>query len=141
MNFLLSISCIPLTEQGSPTVSINRSFSISDNHDNNRTEEDVGSDTAGFEEQVQSINEHHELDDEEFGDDFDDFEEGGDGDDFGDFDDGFQQGEESSENVFEKPPDPLPVPDSLPGLVSQIDSIPTNAAPMHVLRGVMRGLT
>lgn len=54
-------------------------------------------------------------DDGEFGDDFDDFEEGGEGDDFGDFDDGFQQGEGHAETSFEKPPDQPSVPAPSPG--------------------------
>lgn len=64
-------------------------------------------------------------DDGEFGDDFDDFEEGGDGDedDFGDFDDGFQQGEEHAETTFDKPPDQPSVPVPSPGPVSQRYSI------------------
>lgn len=62
-------------------------------------------------------------DDGEFGDDFDDFEEGGEGDDFGDFDDGFQQGEEDAETSFAKPPDQPSVPAPSPGPVSQHYSI------------------
>lgn len=50
--------------------------------------------------------------DDGFGDDFDDFEEGGGGDDdFGDFDDGFQEPEPISEppqtDNVQLPPDPL----------------------------------
>lgn len=62
-------------------------------------------------------------DDGEFGDDFDDFEEGGEGDDFGDFDDGFQQGEEDAETSFDKPPDQPSVPAPSTGPVSQHYSI------------------
>lgn len=64
-------------------------------------------------------------DDGEFGDDFDDFEEGGEGDDFGDFDDGFQQGEEDDETTFDPPSEqpPLPVPSQ--GPVSRKYSIPS----------------
>lgn len=61
--------------------------------------------------------------DGDFGDDFDDFEEGGEGDDFGDFDDGFH-GDGENETTFDKPPDQTFPPAPEPGLVSQTDSIP-----------------
>lgn len=60
-------------------------------------------------------------DNHEFGDDFDDFEEGGEedfGDDFGDFDDGFQNAEDETANTFEESAPLPPVPDPLPSLVS-----------------------
>lgn len=63
-------------------------------------------------------------DDDGFGDDFDDFEEGGDGDDFGDFDDGFQQGEEDPETTFDKAPEQPPMPAPSMGPVSEKYSIP-----------------
>lgn len=67
----------------------------------------------------------------DFGDDFDDFEEGGEedfGDDFGDFDDGFQNMGDESADAFEEPT-PLPsVPDPLPSLpVPSFDDLGSTA--------------
>ncbi|KAF2273421.1 uncharacterized protein EI97DRAFT_444947 [Westerdykella ornata] len=53
--------------------------------------------------------------DGDFGDDFDDFEEGGEGDDFGDFDDGFH-GDGENETSFVKPSDQSFTPAPPPGL-------------------------
>lgn len=70
--------------------------------------------------------------DGEFGDDFDDFEEGGEGDDFGDFDDGFQQGEERVETSFDKPPDHTSVPVPPPGPpVLDFDELTTPGNVIH----------
>ena len=85
-------------------------------------------------EQIDGINDHGEQEhDGDFGDDFDDFEEGGEGDDFGDFDDGFQQGEEQTQESFDKPPDHPSVPVPPSGPVSHKYSIPAEAAPMHAV--------
>lgn len=66
-----------------------------------------------FTHQPTENNPQADNDDEAFGDDFDDFEEGaeaegGDDDDFGDFDDGFQQAEEAP--VAAPPPQPVSQP-------------------------------
>ena len=110
-----------MTEEGTPTDSISRSPMSSDNEDDDANE------PSGF-----AADDEHDItegdgaaeDDGEFGDDFDDFEEGGEGDDFGDFDDGFQQGEQDSETAFDKPPEQPSIPAPSPGPVSQKYSIP-----------------
>ena len=56
----------------------------------------------------QTVDGGDEDDDDEFGDDFDDFEEGDEDADFGDFDDGFQQAEEDA-----PAPPPVGVPPSV----------------------------
>jgi hypothetical protein len=99
-----------LTEEGSPTVSLDRSPVILDDANESEVEESVSSD-------VQDFDDNAADDDDGFGD-FDEFEEGGEGDDFGDFDDGFQQGEQETETSFEKPPDQIPVPAPSIGPVS-----------------------
>ncbi|KAL1611967.1 hypothetical protein SLS60_000190 [Paraconiothyrium brasiliense] len=92
-------------EEGTPTASISRSPVSSDNED------DVDDQDAS------AVDEHDTTEgdgaaegDDGFGDDFDDFEEGGEGDDFGDFDDGFQQGEEDTETTFDKTPEQPSIP-------------------------------
>lgn len=120
--------CAPLTEEGSPTTSIDRS-PIDDTDadadadattDNAATEQDdVSEDIQEFADEAFADGEAG--DDDGFGD-FDDFEEGGEGDDdFGDFDDGFQQSEEQAESTFDSPQNQTPVPappQAPPGLVS-----------------------
>lgn len=100
-----------MTEEGSPTASLDRSPLKSDDGDANELVEETntapGDDFAD--------------DDDGFGD-FDDFEEGGEGNDFGDFDDGFQQGEQEAESPFDKPPDQPPVPAPPLGPVSHKNS-------------------
>ncbi|KAF4542381.1 uncharacterized protein LTHEOB_7573 [Lasiodiplodia theobromae] len=83
--------------------------------DDDKPEEDIGmpqvSDPA---QETTPADDNHE-----FGDDFDDFEEGGEedfGDDFGDFDDGFQNAEDETANTFEESAPLPPVPDPLPSL-------------------------
>ncbi|KAK3329014.1 hypothetical protein B0H66DRAFT_540003 [Apodospora peruviana] len=49
-------------------------------------------------------------DEDDFGDDFDDFEEGGEDDDFDEFDDGFQQAEQTSSPPEQPIAEPTPVP-------------------------------
>jgi hypothetical protein len=112
---VLLASCVRLTEEGSPTTSRNRSPMNSD-----REDDDVDQLDASVDESYDDTNGN----DGEFGDDFDDFEEGGDEDDFGDFDDGFQQDEEHAETTFSNPPEQPSVPSPPPGLVSQQYSIP-----------------
>jgi hypothetical protein len=117
---VLFAPCVRLTEEGSPTASISRSLTNSDNDDEDDADQSDGS-AVDFPDETTGNNEVTE--DGDFGDDFDDFEEGGDGDDFGDFDDGFQQGEEHAETTFDKPPDQPPVPAPSLGPVSQQYSI------------------
>ncbi|KAF1955345.1 hypothetical protein CC80DRAFT_415663 [Byssothecium circinans] len=100
-------------EEGSPTISINRSPLNSDSEDDDADEHGVSAHDSR-----NDINDNGNSDagdDGDFGDDFDDFEEGGEGDDFGDFDDGFQQGEEDAETSFDNPPDQPSVPAPSPG--------------------------
>lgn len=104
--------CVPLTEEGSPTTSIDRSLS---NDDAETADENAPFEADDFPEEPQDqANDASEggeaVEDDGFGD-FDEFEEGGDGDDdFGDFDDGFQQGEEQAETTFDSPQIQTPVP-------------------------------
>jgi hypothetical protein len=95
--------CAPLTEEGSPTTSIDRS-PINDDADVDATTDNIPTEPDNFPEDTQ------------------DFEEGGEGDDdFGDFDDGFQQSEEQAESTFDSPQNQTPVPappQAPPGLVS-----------------------
>lgn len=117
--------CAPLTEEGSPTTSIDRSpinddADVDATTDNTPTEPDnVPEDTQEFTDDA--FEDGEAGDDDGFGD-FDDFEEGGEGDDdFGDFDDGFQQSEEQAESTFDSPQNQTPVPappQAPPGLVS-----------------------
>ncbi|KAJ4292510.1 hypothetical protein N0V90_009172 [Kalmusia sp. IMI 367209] len=93
-------------EEGTPTASINRSPMSSDNEDGDADESDASVADAHNGTEVDDAGE----DDGEFGDDFDDFEEGGEEDDFGDFDDGFQQGDEDNETTFDNPPEQPSVP-------------------------------
>ena len=121
---VLFAPCVRLTEEGSPTTSINRSPMNSDKEDDD--DDDADQADASADDSRDDTNGNDEAaDDGEFVDDFDDFEEGGDGDDFGDFDDGFQQGEEHAETTFGTPPDQPPVPASTLGPVSQQYSILT----------------
>ncbi|KAF2864834.1 hypothetical protein BDV95DRAFT_508459 [Massariosphaeria phaeospora] len=103
------------SQEGSPTASINRSPLNPDDDDDDDATDLV--DNSAAESLRLDENDGNGIveDDGEFGDDFDDFEEGGEGDDFGDFDDGFQQGEEQAESAFDKPPDQPPVPAPSPG--------------------------
>ena len=74
----------PLTDSGLPTASVNRSMKLSTGLESKSNDED--GDVEG---------------EDEFGDDFDDFEEGAAGDDdFGDFDEGFREQDETGS----KPP-------------------------------------
>lgn len=119
--------CVPLTEEGSPTTSIDRS-PINDD-DDDFAEDDAPIEADGFPEDTQepaqgALEVGDAEDDDGFGD-FDEFEEGGEGDDdFGDFDDGFQQGEEQAETTFDSPQNQTPVPappQAPPGPVSAPD--------------------
>ena len=130
--FLFVLPFEPLTGQGSPTASINRSPL-------NCEPEPEGSDAGGSDASASKWHEQHEgneqlddtmnnsndevADDGDFGDDFDNFEEGGDGDDFGDFDDGFQS-DGQAETTFDRTPHAPPAPIPSPGPVSQRYSIP-----------------
>lgn len=109
--------CAPLTEEGSPTGSIDRS-PINDDDDaaaDTTTENAPPTEEDDFPEDTQgstsdAFGDGEMGEDDGFGD-FDDFEEGGEGDDdFGDFDDGFQQGEEQAESTFDSPQIQTPVP-------------------------------
>ena len=118
--------CVPLTEEGSPTTSIDRSLINDDDHfaENNAPNEaeDFPEDTQ---ESMQDASEGGDAEDDDGFGDFDEFEEGGEGDDdFGDFDDGFQQGEEQAETTFDSPQNQTPVPappQAPPGPVSAPD--------------------
>lgn len=114
-----------MTGQGSPTAS-DRSDQVDDSApadataadaDHDKLEEDEGAPQVSEPAQESKTGDNNH----DFGDDFDDFEEGGEedfGDDFGDFDDGFQNVGDESADAFEEPT-PLPsVPDPLPSLVS-----------------------
>jgi hypothetical protein len=114
-----------LTEEGSPTTSIDRS-PINDDADVDATTDNIPTEPDNFPEDTQEFTDDafedgEAGDDDGFGD-FDDFEEGGEGDDdFGDFDDGFQQSEEQAESTFDSPQNQTPVPappQAPPGLVS-----------------------
>lgn len=116
----------------------------SDNEDDDADDQD-----ASAADELNNTEGDDEMEDDDgFGDDFDDFEEGGEGDDFGDFDDGFQQGEDNPETTFDKPPEQpsMPAPSlgpvsekySVPGLRSLDDSC---FAVMHRLTGCMRSLS
>ncbi|OAG05902.1 uncharacterized protein CC84DRAFT_1119428 [Paraphaeosphaeria sporulosa] len=90
-------------EEGTPTASISRSpMSSGSEDDDNADDRDASA--------ADVTDGASENDDDGFGDDFDDFEEGGEGDDFGDFDDGFQQGEEDAETTFDKAPEQPSIP-------------------------------
>jgi len=115
----------PLTESGSPTSKSVRSSSISTIK---RKPSSV------FENPTQAASTSLEYDEDEdgeagggFGDDFDDFEEGGDAD-FGDFDDGFQEPEAMVS------PTPQSLPTVSPSFVSRIaidgESIPNATGPI-----------
>lgn len=105
-----------------PTASLNRSSQLDGYDDIDPEQPDAGvTDSEG---RAESVHDTNDMDnDGEFGDDFDDFEEGGEGDDFGDFDDGFQQGEERVESSFDRPPEHTSVPVPPPGPVSRNHSI------------------
>lgn len=104
--------CVPLTEEGSPTASIDRSL-INDDADTANDDSPVGVDPTSEETHNQTndaLEDDGAEEDDGFGD-FDEFEEGGEGDDdFGDFDDGFQQGEDQAETTFDSPQIQTPVP-------------------------------
>ncbi|KAL1647722.1 hypothetical protein SLS58_002523 [Diplodia intermedia] len=114
----------PEPPQGSPTAS-DRSDQIDEipavppaTANDDKLEEDIG--TSQCSDPVQET--ATADDNHEFGDDFDDFEEGGEedfGDDFGDFDDGFQNAEDETANAFEEPAPLPPVSDPLPSLSHQ----------------------
>lgn len=109
--------CVPLTEEGSPTASIDRS-PISDDADADADAiaDSLPTEADDFPDDTQvsahSLSEGGEADEDDGFGDFDEFEEGGEGndDDFGDFDDGFQQGEEQAETTFDSPQNQTPVP-------------------------------
>lgn len=138
--------CVPLTEEGSPTASIDRSL-ISDNAD--AAADNAPTEADGFPEDTQDsthdASEGGEAEEDDGFGDFDDFEEGGEGDDdFGDFDDGFQQGEEQAETTFDNPQNQTPVPappQAPPGPVSATHL--AQASPSFLLKhiAVMSGLT
>lgn len=119
--------CVPLTEEGSPTASIDRS-SISDNADADATADSAATEADDFLDDTQGstldASEGGEAEEDDGFGDFDEFEEGGEGDDdFGDFDDGFQQSEEQAETTFDSPQNQTPVPappQAPPGPVSAI---------------------
>jgi hypothetical protein len=124
-------SCVPLTEQGSPTVSMNR-YSMNSEPQDSDPVASVSS-AADYGDMHENTTGNAEVEEDDgFGDDFDDFEAGGEGDDFGDFDDGFQ-GEEQTETTFDAPPDQPPIPTPSPGPVSQTYSIPITCAPTPAL--------
>ena len=118
--------CVPLTEEGSPTTSIDRSPI---NDDDDFAENDASNEVDDFPEDAteptQDASDGGDAEDDDGFGDFDEFEEGGEGDDdFGDFDDGFQQGEEQAETTFDSPQIQTPVPappQSPPGPVSAPD--------------------
>ena len=73
--------------------------------------------------------------DDDFGDEFDDFEEGGEEDDFGDFDDGFEEPAEGEEPESARDAEPQPAPpvtSSLPSFVSSLLSNETCIASLIV---------
>jgi hypothetical protein len=115
--------CVPLTEEGSPTTSIDRS-PINDDDDfaENDAPNDAEDCPKDTQEPTQDVSEGNDAEDDDGFGDFDEFEEGGEGDDdFGDFDDGFQQGEEQAETTFDSPQNQTPVhapPQAPPGPVS-----------------------
>lgn len=102
---------MPLTEEGSPTASIDR-FRVNDDANIAGDNAPVTVDDFPEETHEQTTDALEGADAEEddgFGD-FDEFEEGGEGiDDFGDFDDGFQQGEEQAETTFDSPQIQTPI--------------------------------
>jgi hypothetical protein len=123
----LGASCVPLTEEGSPTASL-RSLPKPDAEalDESTLDADEQQD------QLDNATDDFPEDDDGFGE-FDEFEEGEEGeDDFGDFDDGFQDGEEQAETSFDKPPDQPPVPAPSPGPVSRNNTIPCPRLPLHM---------
>lgn len=105
------MSSEPLTESGSPTSKSVRSSSIS------TIERNPSSTSENPTQDASTSLEYNEEEDGEagggFGDDFDDFEEGGDAD-FGDFDDGFQEPEAMVS------PTPQSLPTVSPSFVSRI---------------------
>ncbi|OJD35759.1 uncharacterized protein BKCO1_1500069 [Diplodia corticola] len=110
----------PLTGQGSPTASdrsdqVDETLAAPAPANDDKQEEDMGtSQVSDPDQETTAADDNHE-----FGDDFDDFEEGGEedfGDDFGDFDDGFQNAEDETANAFEEPAPLPPVSDPLPSL-------------------------
>ena len=134
----MCFSYVPLTEEGSPTISPNR-YPL-----NSEPEDDADASNASVSESQQqpeaTVDDGEMKDDGDFGDDFDEFEEGGEGDDFGDFDDGFQ-GEEQTETTFDKPPDQPSLPAPSLGPVSQTTSIPRHAYSATCVRCDSQGLT
>jgi hypothetical protein len=111
-----------LTDEGTPTASISRSPVSSDSEDDDADDQDASAADA-------TEGDGAAEEDDGFGDDFDDFEEGGDGDDFGDFDDGFQQGEDDPETTFDKAPEQPSMPAPSMGPVSEKYSIPGLRSP------------
>lgn len=128
--------CVPLTEEGSPTTSIDRSL-INDDDDDHFAENDAPNEAEDFPEEtqepLQDASEGGNAEEDDGFGDFDEFEEGGEGDDdFGDFDDGFQQGEEQAETTFDSPQNQTPVPappQAPPGPVSAPDLAQTILCP------------
>ncbi|KAJ9646448.1 hypothetical protein H2199_002497 [Coniosporium tulheliwenetii] len=94
--------------EGSPTSSVNRSPSPVEPLE----------EPADFDADAADTNDNDYVADEGFGDEFDDFEEGGqEDDDFGDFGDGFEQADQGAESAFDQsfPQPSAPVaPPSLP---------------------------
>ena len=137
---------MPLTEEGSPTTSIDRSLS---NNDADTSDENAPIETDEFPEESQDqtndASEGGEAEEDDGFGDFDDFEEGGEGDDdFGDFDDGFQQGEEQAETTFDSPQNQTPVPappQAPPGPVSATALALTNLSFLLRCTTVMCQLT
>lgn len=111
--------CVPLTEEGSPTASIDRSPINDDANAQDDDETMEGADALPEEthNQPDNASDGEEAEEDDGFGDFDEFEEGGEGDDdFGDFDDGFQQGEEQAETTVDSPQiqNPVPAPPSAP---------------------------
>lgn len=100
-------------------------------YDERQQNEQAQDDVAGYEHESAQ----DDGDDDGFGDDFDNFEQGGhEDDDFGDFDDGFEASE--PEPLSEPAATPISVPDPLAHLVSSIVSqlftVAQHLLPAHV---------
>jgi len=123
---LLTSSSTPserLTELESPTSSIHRS----EHHSHTRRKRSVGgspaiADDGGFGPMhYDEATNEQANDDDEFGDDFDDFEQGEGNEEFGDFDDGFKQSVEVDIRDHQTNKDagvPQSLPSSIPSFVS-----------------------
>jgi hypothetical protein len=106
-----------LTGQGSPTASIYRSIGEA-----SRPESEHGSIKGKI--SVDAPSDVASEDEDGFGDDFDEFEEGQEADDFGDFDDGFRQQENDAEELSTEDSPSLPaVASTYPSVVSDSHSI------------------